>query len=32
VTFQGVPVLDWLILALALGLGIEAYITTRKKN
>ena len=25
----GVPVLDWLLLALALGLGVEAWLTTR---
>lgn len=28
-TWLGVPVLDWLILAIALGLGIEAWLTTR---
>jgi hypothetical protein len=29
VTWLGVPVLDWLILAFALGLGVEAWLTTR---
>ncbi len=28
-TWLGVPVLDWLILAFALGLGVEAWLTTR---
>jgi hypothetical protein len=25
----GVPILDWLILAIAIGLGVEAWLTTR---
>jgi hypothetical protein len=25
----GVPILDWVLLALALGLGVEAWLTTR---
>jgi hypothetical protein len=29
VIWLGVPILDWLILAIALGLGIEAWLTTR---
>ncbi len=31
-TFGGVPILDWVILAVLLGLGVEAYITTRPKK
>jgi hypothetical protein len=32
VTFIGVPILDWVLLAVLLGFGIEAYITTRPKR
>lgn len=28
-TWHGVPVLDWMLLILVLGLGIEAWLTTR---
>lgn len=28
-TFGGVPLLDWLLLAVMIGFGIEAYVTTR---
>ena len=31
-TFAGVPVLDWVILAVLFALGIEAYLTTRGKK
>jgi len=28
-TYFGVPILDWVLLVVLIGLGIEAYITTR---
>lgn len=28
-TYFGVPILDWVLLLVLIGLGIEAYITTR---
>ena len=28
-TFAGVPVLDWVLLVVLLGFGVEAYLTTR---
>jgi len=29
VTWLGVPILDWVLLLVVLGLGVEAYVTTR---
>jgi hypothetical protein len=29
VNYHGVPVLDWVLLLVLIGLGVEAYITTR---
>jgi hypothetical protein len=31
-TYFGVPILDWVLLVVLIGLGIEAYITTRSPN
>jgi hypothetical protein len=28
-TFIGVPILDWVLLLVLLGFGVEAYLTTR---
>lgn len=28
-TFAGVPILDWVLLIVLLGFGLEAYLTTR---
>ena len=30
-TWLGVPVLDWVLLVFVLGLGVEAYLTTREQ-
>lgn len=31
-TFVGVPILDWVLLVVLIGFGVEAYITTRHKD
>lgn len=28
-TFAGVPILDWVLLLVLIGFGVEAYVTTR---
>lgn len=31
-TWLGVPVFDWVLLVFVLGLGVEAYLTTRDRS